>query len=130
MKPPKTPARPELVSAVTGSLSVPLVNRAGDSTGTVTIDPAEFGGKINKQLLHEVVLMYLANQRAGTHSTLRRGEVAGSTKKLFRQKGTGNARVGTRRYSRDAGESRGHTRRARPRYRRGRGDREWQVEHW
>ena len=40
--------------------------------------------------------MYLANQRAGTHSTLRRGEVAGSTKKLFRQKGTGNARVGTK----------------------------------
>src|SRR5205814_10461275 len=41
--------------------------------------------------------MHRANQRAGTHSTLRRGEVAGSTKKLFRQKGTGNARVGTRR---------------------------------
>src|SRR6185295_5950175 len=56
-----------------------------------------FGGQVNKQLLHDVVLMYLANQRAGTHSTLRRGEVAGSTKKLFRQKGTGNARVGTRR---------------------------------
>ena len=67
------------------------------------IDPADFGGKINKQLLHEVVLMYLANQRAGTHSTLRRGEVAGSTKKLFRQKGTGNARVGTRRTNKRRG---------------------------
>src|SRR5437764_10105173 len=47
--------------------------------------------------------MYLANRRAGTHSTLRRGEVAGSTKKLFRQKGTGNARVGTRRTNKRRG---------------------------
>src|SRR5436305_7440078 len=47
--------------------------------------------------------MYLANQRAGTHSTLRRGEVAGSTKKLFRQKGTGNARVGTKRTNKRRG---------------------------
>jgi large subunit ribosomal protein L4 len=76
---------------------VKVFNRAGESVGSVNIDPAEFGGTVNKQLLHDVVLMHLANQRAGTHSTLRRGEVAGSTKKLFRQKGTGNARVGTRR---------------------------------
>ena len=78
-------------------ISLAVMNAQGQSVGTVEVDPAELGGKINKQLLHEVVLMYLANQRAGTHSTLRRGEVAGSTKKLFRQKGTGNARVGTRR---------------------------------
>lgn len=86
-----------VVGDVTGSLEVPVYNRQGQQTGTVQVDAAEFGGKINKELLHEVVLMYLANQRAGTHSTLRRGEVAGSTKKLFRQKGTGNARVGPRR---------------------------------
>jgi large subunit ribosomal protein L4 len=85
------------------NLSVNVVNRQGENVGTVEIDPAEFGGKVNKQLLHEVVLMYLANQRAGTHSTLRRGEVAGSTKKLFRQKGTGNARVGTRRTNKRRG---------------------------
>src|SRR5213593_3576488 len=84
-------------------LSLKVVNRQGESVGTVDVDPAEFGGKINRQLLHEVVLMYLANQRAGTHSTLRRGEVAGSTKKLFRQKGTGNARVGTRRTNKRRG---------------------------
>jgi len=80
-----------------------VYNRQGESVGTVAIDPEEFGGKVNKQLLHDVVLMYLANQRAGTHSTLRRGEVAGSTKKLFRQKGTGNARVGTRRTNKRRG---------------------------
>jgi len=79
------------------------LNRQGESVGTVEVDPEEFGGKVNRQLLHDVVLMYLANQRAGTHSTLRRGEVSGSTKKLFRQKGTGNARVGTRRTNKRRG---------------------------
>src|SRR4029077_16175850 len=84
-------------------LSLNVFNRQGESVGTVDIDPEEFGGTINRQLLHDVVLMYLANQRAGTHSTLRRGEVAGSTKKLFRQKGTGNARVGPRRTNKRRG---------------------------
>jgi large subunit ribosomal protein L4 len=84
-------------------LSLNVVNRQGESVGTVEVDPSEFGGEVNRQLLHDVVLMYLANQRAGTHSTLRRGEVAGSTKKLFRQKGTGNARVGNRRTNKRKG---------------------------
>lgn len=86
-----------------GPLSVNVYNRQGETVGTVSVDPAEFGGKVNRQLLHDVVVMHLANQRAGTHSTLRRGEVAGSTKKLFRQKGTGNARVGTRRTNKRRG---------------------------
>jgi large subunit ribosomal protein L4 len=90
-------------TAEASRLSVPVFNRQGEPVGAVDVDPAEFGGKINKQLLHDVVLMYLANQRAGTHSTLRRGEVAGSTKKLFRQKGTGNARVGPRRTNKRRG---------------------------
>jgi large subunit ribosomal protein L4 len=84
-------------------LTLNVYNRDGQSVGTVEVDPQEFGGTINKQLLHDVVVMHLANQRAGTHSTLRRGEVAGSTKKLFRQKGTGNARVGTRRTNKRRG---------------------------
>ena len=84
-------------------LTLNVYNRQGDSIGTVDVDPAEFGGTINRQLLHDVVVMHLANQRAGTHSTLRRGEVAGSTKKLFRQKGTGNARVGSKRTNKRRG---------------------------
>jgi large subunit ribosomal protein L4 len=84
-------------------LSLNVYNRQGDSVGTVEIDPNEFGGTVNRQLLHDVVVMHLANRRAGTHSTLRRGEVAGSTKKLFRQKGTGNARVGPRRTNKRKG---------------------------
>jgi large subunit ribosomal protein L4 len=84
-------------------LKVNVYNRQGDAVGAIDVDPAEFGGEINRQMLHDVVIMYLANQRAGTHSTLRRGDVAGSTKKLFRQKGTGNARVGTRRTNKRRG---------------------------
>lgn len=86
-----------------GPITVNVVNRQGETVGSVTVDPAEFGGSINRQLLHDVVLMHLANQRSGTHSTKRRSEVAGSTKKLFRQKGTGNARVGNRRTNKRRG---------------------------
>ena len=85
------------------AIAVPVFTRQGQSSGSISVDPAEFGGKVNRQLLHEVVLMHLANQRSGTHSTLRRGEVAGSTKKLFRQKGTGNARVGNKRTNKRKG---------------------------
>jgi large subunit ribosomal protein L4 len=95
-------APPRLIE-VTGPIRVPVVDRTGADKGTVEIDPTALGGKISRQLMHEAVLMYLANQRAGTHSTLRRGEVAGSTKKLFRQKGTGNARAGTKRTNKRRG---------------------------
>jgi large subunit ribosomal protein L4 len=90
---------------ITGKISVPVVNTTGVAVGSVELDPNEFskGGKISRPLLQEVVLMYLANQRAGTHHTLRRGQVAGSTKKLFRQKGTGNARAGTKRTNKRVG---------------------------
>jgi large subunit ribosomal protein L4 len=94
---------PELVREVSAAITVPVVNKAGASVGSVQVNPAEFGGSINRQLLHDVVLMYRANQRAGTHHTLRRGQVAGSTKKLFRQKGTGNARAGTKRTNKRVG---------------------------
>jgi len=99
----KEKIREERIVEVTGTFAIPVVDAAGVQTGTIDVDAAEFGGKISKQLLHEVVLMYLANQRAGTHHTLRRGEVAGSSKKLFRQKGTGNARAGTKRTNKRKG---------------------------
>ncbi len=93
----------EHIETLTGPIAVPVFNRQGQQVGSVDVDPNDFGGKISPRLLHEAVLMYEANQRAGTHSTLRRGEVAGSTKKLFRQKGTGNARAGTRRSNKRRG---------------------------
>ena len=74
-----------------------IYNRTGGEVGNYDIDPAEIAPRINKQLLHDVVVMYQANQRQGTFRTKSRGEVAGSTKKMYRQKGTGNARAGSRR---------------------------------
>lgn len=78
-------------------LTVPVYNPAGERIGEETVDPADFGGSINKQLLHDVVVMHLAARRVGTVNTRGRSDVAGSGKKLFRQKGTGNARVGAKR---------------------------------
>lgn len=77
--------------------SLTVYNRAGKEVGKYEIDPAELAPRINKQLLHDVVIMYQSNLRLGTAKTKSRGEVAGSTKKMYRQKGTGNARAGSRR---------------------------------
>ncbi len=84
-------------------LTVPVYSATGEAMGEETIDPADFGGTINKQLLHEVVLMHLAARRVGTVNTRGRSDVAGSGKKLFRQKGTGNARVGPKRTNKRKG---------------------------
>jgi large subunit ribosomal protein L4 len=84
-------------------LTVPVYNPAGEKVGEETIDPADFGGTINKQLLHDVVLMHLAARRVGTVNTRGRADVAGSGKKLFRQKGTGNARAGAKRTNKRKG---------------------------
>jgi large subunit ribosomal protein L4 len=84
-------------------LTIPVYNPAGEQIGEETIDPADFGGSINKQLLHDVVLMHLAARRVGTVNTRGRADVAGSGKKLFRQKGTGNARVGAKRTNKRKG---------------------------
>src|SRR5262245_47022174 len=69
----------------------------GASVGTYEIEPTDLAPRINKQLLHDAVVMYEANQRQGTFGTKSRALVAGSTKKMYRQKGTGNARAGSRR---------------------------------
>ncbi|HZW33794.1 MAG TPA: 50S ribosomal protein L4 [Isosphaeraceae bacterium] len=84
-------------------LTIPVYNPAGERIGEETIDPTDFGGAINKQLLHDVVLMHLAARRVGTVNTRGRADVAGSGKKLFRQKGTGNARVGAKRTNKRKG---------------------------
>jgi large subunit ribosomal protein L4 len=77
--------------------TLPLYDKSGKEIGKYEIDPAVIAETINKQLLHDVVVMYQANQRQGTRGTKSRSEVAGSTKKMYRQKGTGNARAGSKR---------------------------------
>src|SRR3954470_13050180 len=75
-------------------IEVPVYNQAGDKVSTVQVDEAKLGGEVRKSLLKQAIVMYHANKRQGTVRTKRRGEVAGSTRKMFRQKGTGNARTG------------------------------------
>lgn len=77
--------------------SLPVYDINGKEVGKYEIDPSSIADKISKQLLHDVVVMYQANQRQGSFRTKTRAEVAGSTKKMYRQKGTGNARAGSRR---------------------------------
>ena len=78
-------------------MNLAVYDMSGKKVGSYEIDPAELAPSVSKQLLHDAVVMYQANQRQGTQRTKTRGEVAGSTKKLYRQKGTGNARAGGRR---------------------------------
>lgn len=84
-------------------LTIPVYNPDGAKVGEEQVDPAAFGGEVNKQLLHDVVLMHLAARRVGTVNTRGRADVAGSGKKLFRQKGTGNARAGSKRTNKRKG---------------------------
>jgi large subunit ribosomal protein L4 len=77
--------------------NLPVYDRTGKEVGKYEIDIADLAPRINKQLLHDVVVMYQANLRQGTFKTKSRAEVRGSTKKMYRQKGTGNARAGSRR---------------------------------
>lgn len=77
--------------------SLPIFDRTGKEVGTYSIAPEDVAPRINKQLLHDAVVMYQANLRQGTFKTKNRTDVAGTTKKMYRQKGTGNARAGSRR---------------------------------
>ena len=78
-------------------IPLPIHDMSGAEVGTYDLDPADFAPGINKQLLHDVVVMYEANMRQGSAKTKSRGEVQGSTRKLYRQKGTGRARAGSSR---------------------------------
>lgn len=78
-------------------ISLQVKNQQGQDVGNYEFDPAELAPEVNKQLLHDVVVMYEANSRVGTAATKSRGMIAGSTKKLFKQKGTGRARMGPKR---------------------------------
>lgn len=74
-----------------------VYDASGSEVGRVDVDPEAIAPKISKQLLHDAVVMYEANLRQGSHNTRTRGQVSGTTKKMYRQKGTGNARAGSKR---------------------------------
>jgi large subunit ribosomal protein L4 len=74
---------------------VDVKNLEGSKVGTIDLADDVFGAKINANLLHEAVRHHLAGKHAGTHKTKDKGEVSGSGKKLWKQKGTGRARIGS-----------------------------------
>lgn len=72
-----------------------LFNQSGAEVGTIQLDEYIFGIEPNVPVMHQAMVRQQANARMGTHNTRGRGEVAGSTRKLYRQKGTGRARQGS-----------------------------------
>ncbi|OLB28344.1 MAG: 50S ribosomal protein L4 [Acidobacteria bacterium] len=74
---------------------VDVVNLDGKKVGQVELAETVFGAKVNPHLLHEASRWYLRGLRAGTHKTKDKSEVSGAGRKLWRQKGTGRARVGS-----------------------------------
>lgn len=75
-------------------MDVPVYDMKGATVGTMQVDEASLGGTVNPSLLKQAFVMYHANQRQGSARTKSRGQVEGSTRKLYRQKGTGRARHG------------------------------------
>src|SRR5215471_6961330 len=74
---------------------VDVVNLDGKKVGQVELAEAVFGAKVNQHLLHEASRWYLRGLRRGTHKVKEKSEVSGAGRKLWRQKGTGRARVGS-----------------------------------
>lgn len=77
-------------------LEIPVYNTNGEKVESLQVDEQEFGGRVNPDLLKQAMVAYRANRRQGSAKNRSRGELAYSTKKLYRQKGTGNARHGPR----------------------------------
>jgi len=75
-------------------MELKLINNEGQSTASVNASDVAFGREFNEDLVHQVVIAYMANARTATRAQKGRSEVAKSTRKPFRQKGTGNARAG------------------------------------
>jgi len=75
-------------------IDLAVYNTDGQEVESLKVDEAVFGGSVRYPLLKQAIVMYHANKRVGTAANKGRSMVAGSSRKLFRQKGTGNARIG------------------------------------
>ncbi|MCK6588346.1 MAG: 50S ribosomal protein L4 [Polyangiaceae bacterium] len=89
-------------------MKVTVYNLKRESVGELDLSDEVFGAEVKEQLFYEVVKAQLASRRAGTKATKERSAVAGSTKKLYRQKGTGRARQGSIRAPHHAGGGHAH----------------------
>ena len=77
------------------SISLPIFDKTGKEVGTFSVDSSAIAHHISAQLLHDAVVMYRSNLRQGSAKSKTRAEVQGHKKKMYRQKGTGNARAGS-----------------------------------
>ena len=77
--------------------NVSVFNMEGKEVGTMELNDAVFGAKVNEHLVHQAVVLQLANNRQGTQKAKTRSEVSGGGRKPWRQKGTGHARQGSTR---------------------------------
>lgn len=94
VSPAKAPKRQSAGTVKKGSLTVTVFDASGKEAGSMELPKEIFGAKVNTTLMAQAVRVFLANQRQGNASTKTRGEVTGSTRKIYRQKGTGRARHG------------------------------------
>lgn len=84
----------KVTPAKKSGLSIDVYDLAGKVTGSINLPEEIFGAKVNDKLMAQAVRVHLANIRGGHASTKTRGEVQGSTRKIYKQKGTGRARHG------------------------------------
>jgi len=78
-------------------MNISVKNMSGEEVRTMELPSSIFEAKINRDLMHQALVRQLANARQGTHKAQSRGEVSYTTAKMYRQKGTGNARHGSKR---------------------------------
>ena len=84
-------------------ISLPVYDKSGKEVGSLKVAEAAFGGRVRYALLKQAIVMYNANKRVGTAATKGRGQIEGSTRKIYAQKHTGNARAGTIRTAKRVG---------------------------
>jgi large subunit ribosomal protein L4 len=89
-------------------MKIDVFNMKREKTGEIEVSDEVFGAEVKEHLFYEVVKSQLASRRAGTQSAKTRSEVSGSSKKLYKQKGTGNARHGSIRAPIYVGGGRAH----------------------
>jgi large subunit ribosomal protein L4 len=77
------------------AVNLPIFVKSGKEVGTYSVDPSVIAHHVSAQLLHDAVVMYQSNLRQGSAKSKTRAEVQGHKKKMYRQKGTGNARAGS-----------------------------------
>ncbi|CAN5785224.1 50S ribosomal protein L4 [soil metagenome] len=90
-------------------MQVPVLNMQGSQVGTLTIDENALGGAVNSALIKQAYVRYHANKRQGSARTKNRREIEGSTRKIYKQKGTGNARHGDKKSNIFRGGGHGHS---------------------